>query len=191
MRCCTQTASPVTSSHRALRSAWNRPPTRHPFLHPHRALFPAVLPLSPTPTASILCRPPPPLCPGHHAALRRDPLPPVLQPQPYGGVQADWRVGEMRVGDLSPMPPPPVTCCTSTAPARSEKVAQCRAAALYRHGGSSPSPAPPGRRRMAARGPGRGYVRARCGRGGPPPSTPPPSQQRAAVGPRVGLGRGG
>lgn len=72
-----------------------------------------------------------------------------------------------RVGDGGrPCPPPPpapssssrptpVTCCLCAAPARSEKVAQPRSAALYSRGGEGLETAPAGRHRMGTRGPGR------------------------------------
>lgn len=180
---------------RALRSSGHRPPTRHPFLHPHRALSPAVLPLSPNPHPLHLAPPAPAFVPRAPRGPARRPPPPFPRRTPRGPTAPTPTGGRRQTGGwvggtlLRPHVLPPVTCCTSTAPARSEKVAQCRAAALYRHGGSAPRPAPPGQRRMAARGRARGYVRARCGRNGPPPLLPPPpSQQRAAVGLRVGLG---
>lgn len=93
MRCRTQTAGPVTSPHRARCGALGTAP---------RPAIPSFIPIElsppqfslspPTPTPFISRRPPPPLCPGHHAVLRGDPLPPspaallaVLQPQPLQG----------------------------------------------------------------------------------------------------------
>lgn len=69
---------------RALRSSGHRPPTRHPFLHPHRALSPAVLPLSPNPHPLHLAPPAPAFVPRAPRGPARRPPPPFPRRTPRG-----------------------------------------------------------------------------------------------------------